>query len=45
MIKKYKAVIMVTTGAVILLLDLLGVKGVVTFAVGIILIIEGIDRL
>ena len=45
MIKKYKAVIMVTTGVVILLLDLLGVKGVVTFAVGIILIIEGIDRL
>ena len=45
MIKKHKAVIMVTTGAVILLLDLLGIKGVVTFAVGIILIIEGIDRL
>ena len=45
MIKKYKAHIMVATGALILILDLLGINGTVTFAIGIILMIEGVSRL
>ena len=45
MIKKYKGIIMVTTGVAILVLDLLGIKGAVTLAIGIILIIEGMDRI
>ncbi len=45
MIKKYKAQIMVATGATILILDLLGIKGAVTFAIGIILIIEGMSKI
>jgi|TARA_R110001606_G_scaffold318389_1_gene465247 hypothetical protein len=45
MIKKYKAQIMVATGATILILDLLGIKGAVTFAIGIILMIEGMSKI
>ena len=45
MIKKYKAHIMVATGASILILDLLGINGAVTFAIGIILITEGVSKL
>ena len=45
MIKKYKAHIMVAAGASILILDLLGINGAVTFAIGIILITEGVSKL
>ncbi len=45
MIKKYKAQIMVATGASILILDLLGINGAVTFAIGIILMIEGMSKI
>jgi hypothetical protein len=36
--------IMVGIGAILLVSDLMGVEGVITFAVGIILIVEGVDR-
>jgi len=43
-LKKRSGAIMLGLGAGILTLDLMGVSGVVTFAIGIILIVEGIDK-
>ena len=37
--------IMAGIGAILLVSDLMGVEGAITFAVGIILIVEGIDRM
>ena len=37
--------IMMGIGAVLLVGDLMGVEGIITFAVGIILIVEGVDRM
>ena len=37
--------IMVGIGAILLVSDLMGIEGVITFAVGIILIVEGVDRI
>ena len=37
--------IMMGIGTILLVSDLMGVEGVITFAVGIILIVEGIDRM
>jgi len=37
--------IMVGIGAILLVSDLMGVEGAITFAVGIILIVEGVDRI
>ena len=36
---------MVGIGAILLVSDLMGVEGAITFAVGIILIVEGVDRI
>ena len=32
-------------GAILLVSDLMGIEGAITFAVGIILIVEGVDRM
>ena len=37
--------IMLGIGAILLVSDLMGVEGVITFAVGIILMVEGVDRM
>jgi len=37
--------IMMGVGAILLVSDLMGVEGVITFAVGIILMVEGVDRM
>ena len=37
--------IMMGVGAILLVSDLMGVEGAITFAVGIILIVEGVDRI
>ena len=37
--------IMVGIGAILLVSDLIGVEGAITFAIGIILIVEGVDRM
>jgi len=37
--------IMMGIGAVLLVSDLMGIEGIITFAVGIILIVEGVDRI
>jgi len=37
--------IMVGIGAILLVSDLMGVEGAITFAIGIILIVEGVDRM
>ena len=37
--------IMMGIGAILLVSDLMGIEGAITFAVGIILIVEGVDRL
>ena len=37
--------IMVGIGAILLVSDLMGIEGVITFAIGIILIVEGVDRI
>ena len=37
--------IMVGIGAILLVSDLMGIEGVITFAIGIILIVEGVDRM
>jgi hypothetical protein len=37
--------IMMGIGAVLLVSDLMGIEGIITFAVGVILIVEGVDRM
>ena len=37
--------IMMGIGAILLVSDLMGAEGIITFAVGIILIVEGVDRM
>ena len=37
--------IMMGIGAVLLVSDLMGIEGIITFAVGIVLIVEGVDRM
>ena len=37
--------IMMGIGVVLLVSDLMGIEGIITFAVGIILIVEGVDRM
>ena len=37
--------IMVGIGAILLVSDLIGVEGAITFAIGIILIVESVDRM
>ena len=44
-LKDKSGAIMLGVGAVLLVSDLIGVEGVIAFAVGIILIVEGIDRM
>ena len=44
-LKDKSGVIMLSVGCVLLISDLMGVEGVITFAVGIILMVEGIDRI
>ena len=44
-LKDKSGVIMLGVGAILLISDLIGVEGIITFAVGIILIVEGIDRM
>ena len=43
-LKDKSGAIMLGVGAVLLVSDLIGVEGAITFAIGIILIVEGIDR-
>tara|TARA_R100001594_G_scaffold8322_1_gene21625 strand:+ start:173 stop:319 length:147 start_codon:yes stop_codon:yes gene_type:complete len=44
-LKDKSGAIMLGIGSILLITDLLGIEGVITFAVGIILIVEGIDRI
>tara|TARA_R100001082_G_scaffold55924_1_gene30795 strand:- start:494 stop:640 length:147 start_codon:yes stop_codon:yes gene_type:complete len=44
-LKDKSGAIMLGVGAILLVSDLMGVEGVITFAVGIILIVEGVDRM
>ena len=44
-LKDKSGAIMLGIGSMLLITDLLGIEGVITFAVGIILIVEGIDRI
>ena len=44
-LKKRSGAIMLGLGATILALDIMGVKGIITFAIGIVLIVEGADRI
>ena len=44
-LKEKSGPIMVGIGAILLVSDLIGVEGAITFAVGIILIVEGVDRI
>ena len=44
-LKDKSGAIMLGVGAVLLVSDLIGVEGVIAFAVGIILIVECIDRM
>jgi len=44
-LKEKSGPIMVGIGAILLVSDLIGIEGVITFAVGIILIVEGVDRI
>ena len=44
-LKEKSGPIMVGIGAILLVSDLMGVEGAITFAVGIILIVEGVDRM
>ena len=37
--------IMMGIGAILLVSDLMGIEGIITFTVGIILIVEGVDRM
>tara|TARA_B100000902_G_C27016633_1_gene767527 strand:- start:600 stop:746 length:147 start_codon:yes stop_codon:yes gene_type:complete len=44
-LKDKSGAIMLGIGATLLVSDLMGIEGVITFAVGIILIVEGVDRM
>ena len=44
-LKDKSGAIMLGVGAILLISDLIGVEGIITFAVGIIPIVEGIDRM
>ena len=44
-LKDKSGAIMLGVGAILLISDLMGVEGIITFAVGIILIVEGVDRM
>jgi|TARA_R100001463_G_scaffold55606_2_gene107282 hypothetical protein len=44
-LKDKSGVIMLGVGSILLISDLMGVEGAITFAVGIILMVEGIDRI
>ena len=44
-LKDKSGAIMLGVGAILLVSDLMGVEGVITFAVGIILMVEGVDRM
>jgi len=44
-LKDKSGAIMLGVGAILLISDLIGVEGVITFAVGVILMVEGIDRI
>ena len=44
-LKNKSGPIMMGIGAILLVSDLMGIEGIITFAVGIILIVEGVDRL
>ena len=44
-LKEKSGPIMVGIGAILLVSDLMGIEGAITFAVGIILIVEGVDRI
>ena len=44
-LKEKSGPIMVGIGAILLVRDLMGIEGAITFAVGIILIVEGVDRI
>ena len=44
-LKEKSGAIMLGIGAMLSVSDLMGVEGVITFAVGIILIVEGVDRM
>ena len=44
-LKEKSGPIMVGIGAILLVSDLMGIEGIITFAVGIILIVEGVDRI
>jgi len=44
-LKDKSGVIMLGVGSILLISDLMGVEGAITFAVGIILMVEGVDRI
>ena len=44
-LKDKSGAIMLGVGAILLISDLIGVEGVITFAVGVILMVEGVDRM
>ena len=44
-LKDKSGVIMLGVGSILLISDLMGVEGAITFAVGIILMVEGVDRM
>jgi len=44
-LKDKSGVIMLSVGSILLISDLMGVEGAITFAVGIILMVEGVDRI
>tara|TARA_R110002050_G_scaffold115856_1_gene232152 strand:- start:211 stop:357 length:147 start_codon:yes stop_codon:yes gene_type:complete len=44
-LKDKSGVIMLGVGAILLISDLMGVEGAITFAVGVILMVEGVDRI
>ena len=44
-LKEKSGPIMVGIGAILLVSDLMGIEGAITFAVGIILMVEGVDRM
>ena len=44
-LKDKSGVIMLSVGAILLISDLMGVEGAITFAVGVILMVEGVDRM
>ena len=44
-LSKISGPVMLGVGAILLISDLMGIEGIITFAIGIILIVEGIDRM